>query len=100
MGEDLTSKLLTMAGPLIGVILGGLISFFTARGVERQRWKRERQEKLASLQRDALAAALEWIEPMRNAETSASSLVMAAIRGDVDDETFLGLEGHQHGAGC
>ena len=33
--------------------------------------------------------ALEWIEPMRNAETRASSLMMAAIRGDVDDEHFL-----------
>lgn len=89
MTEELISKLLTMAGPLLGVLVGGLISYFTARGVERQRWKRERQEKLAGLRRDALAAALEWIEPMRNAETRASSLVMAAIRGDVDDEHFL-----------
>ena len=89
MSEELISKLLTMAGPLLGALVGGLISFFTARGVERQRWRRERQEKLAGLKRDALAAALEWIEPMRNAESRASSLVMAAIRGDVDNEHFL-----------
>lgn len=89
MSEELISNLLTMAVPLLGVLLGGFISYFTAHGVERQRWKRERQEKLASLRRDALAAALEWIEPMRNAETRASSLVMAAIQGNVDDEHFL-----------
>jgi len=45
MSEELISKLLTMAGPLLGVLVGGLISYFTARGVERQRWKRERQRK-------------------------------------------------------
>lgn len=78
-----------MAGPLLGAVVGGLISFLAARGLERQRWRRDRQEKLAVLRRDALAAALEWIEPMRNAETHASSLVMAAIRGDVEDEQFL-----------
>lgn len=89
MSEELISKLLMMAGPLLGALVGGIISFFTARGVERQKWRRERQEKLAGLKRDALAAALEWIEPMRNAESRASSLVMAAIQGDVDDEHFL-----------
>ncbi|HEO70030.1 MAG TPA: hypothetical protein ENN80_02130 [Candidatus Hydrogenedentes bacterium] len=89
MGEDLLSMLLTMAGPLLGVLLGGLITFLTMSGVERQRWRHERREKFLGLKRDALAASLEWIEPMRNAETRASSLVMSAIRGEIDDEHFL-----------
>jgi hypothetical protein len=59
------------------------------RKVEHQKWQQERQEKLSSLKRDALAAALEWIEPMRNAEIRASSLLMAAIHGNIDDEQFL-----------
>lgn len=89
MTEELMSKLLTMAGPLLGALVGGLIASLTAWSLERQRWRHERQEKLLSLRREALAAALEWIEPMRNAETRASSLVMAAIRGDFDNEKFL-----------
>lgn len=85
----MSEKLITMAGPLLGVIIGGLIAYLTARCIESQRWRHERQEKLSGLQRDAMAAALEWIEPMRNAETRASSLVMAAIQGDFDHEQFL-----------
>src|SRR4030042_940679 len=52
--------------------------------------RRERQEKLTELKREALAATLEWIESMRNAETRASGLVMSAIRGEVSHEDFLG----------
>lgn len=89
MTEKFHLELLKIAGPLLGVFIGGLIAYLTARGVEKRRWKQERQEKLAGLQRDAMSAALEWIEPMRNAETRASSLVMAAIQGNFDHEQFL-----------
>jgi hypothetical protein len=89
MSEEMVSKLLLMAEHLLGVIVGGLISFFTARGIEHQRRRRERQEQLTVLRRDALAAVLEWIEPMRNAENRASMMVMAAIRGEFDHDKFL-----------
>lgn len=89
MSEDSISELLTMAGPLLGALVGGLITFITTIGVERQKWHRERQEKLASLKREALTVALEWIEPMRNAETHASGLVMSAISGEFDHESFV-----------
>ena len=89
MSEELISKLVTIAGPLLGALVGGLIASLTAWSIERQRWRHERQEKLSSLQREALAAALEWIEPMRNAETRASSLVMSALHGNFDHEKFL-----------
>ncbi len=65
------------------------LASLTAYGIERSRWRRERQEKLTGLKREALAAALEWIEPMRNAESRASGLVMSAIRGEVSHEDFL-----------
>jgi hypothetical protein len=90
MSEELISKMLTIAGPLLGALVGALISSLTAYGIERSRWRRERQEKLTELKREALAAALEWIESMRNAETRASGLVMSAIRGEVSHEDFLG----------
>jgi hypothetical protein len=89
MSEELLSKMLTIAGPLLGVLVGGLISSLTAIRIERSKWRRERQEKLMALKREALGAALEWIEPMRNAESRASALVMSAIRGEVSHEDFL-----------
>ena len=81
-------NLLVIGGSLLGTIVGGLIAYNAAQGVARKTWQRERQEKLDSLRREALAAALEWIEPMRNAEAWASGLVMSSIRGEVDDEDF------------
>ncbi len=89
MVEDSISTLITIVGPLLGTIVGGFITFFVMCNVERQRWRQERQEKFFCLQRDALATTLEWIEPMRNAEIRASSLLMAAIRGEIEDELFL-----------
>jgi hypothetical protein len=89
MSDELIQKMLPIAGPLLGAVVGGLIAAFAAYGIEHSRWRRERQEKLMGLKREALAAALEWIEPMRNAETQASGLVMSAIRGQVSDEDFL-----------
>jgi hypothetical protein len=89
MSEGLISTLVAMGGTLLGAVVGGFITFLAMRSVERQRWQQERWEKLSSLKREGLAAALEWIEPMRNAEIRASSLLMAAIRGEIDDEHFL-----------
>ena len=82
--SDITPSIVSIAGTLLGVVAGGLLSIIT----ERQKWRHDRQEKLAALRRDGLAAALEWIEPMRNANSRASSLVMAAIQGEIDDERF------------
>jgi hypothetical protein len=89
MSDEVVSKLLPIAGPLLGAIVGGFISVLSTWALERQKWRRDRREKLATLERDALSEALEWIEPMRNAEMSASLLVMAAIQGDFDHEKFL-----------
>lgn len=89
MSENLISTLLMMTGPLLGAAVGGFVTFVSLRNIEHQKWKQERQEKLSALKRNALAAALEWIEPMRNAAIRASSLLMSTIRGDIEDERFL-----------
>ncbi|GEM_PF-6001964 len=58
--------------PLIGVIIGGLVTYFTTRAVEDRKWKREiRYEKQKEL-REGIAVALEWINPLHNALTRAS----------------------------
>ena len=87
--DEMISRFLSIVGPLAGVIVGALIASFTTLIAERQRRKHDRKEKLASLKREALAAALEWFEPMRDAYIRSSSLVMAAISGDVDDRQLL-----------
>jgi hypothetical protein len=62
------------------------MSTLTTLAIERQRSRRERAERLAALKREALSAALEWIEPMRNAHTGASSIALAVVRGDLDED--------------
>ncbi|MHB0935410.1 MAG: hypothetical protein ACYC6A_03380 [Armatimonadota bacterium] len=89
MSGEVIAQLLTISGTLVGVVVGGFITTLSARSIERLKWQHERLEKLASLKREALAAALEWISPMRNAEIRASSLVLGAIHGDIDYEQFL-----------
>ncbi len=82
-------QLIQILGTLLAVIVGGLLTSMTTFVIERQKWKRERRNKLDELRRDAVAAALEWISPMRTAEYAASSLVMAAIQGDFEHERFM-----------
>lgn len=72
--------------PLAGVIIGGLLGIWGTSRAENVRWKRARLEKLAEQERLALAGALEWIEPLRIAYIKVSSLLLAAHRGDVDEE--------------
>jgi hypothetical protein len=89
MDDNYLSTLITAIGILFAAIIGGFISIFGSSYVERRKWQRERQKELLDLRRKALTAALEWIEPMRKAEIQASSLLMAAIHGDIDYERFL-----------
>jgi hypothetical protein len=70
---------------LLGVVVGGLITFLTGQVQERRRHRHERREKLDALRREALSAALEWIEPMREAHIQASSLISAALHGGYAD---------------
>ena len=89
MNEELLLTIVSISGPLIGAIIGALIASLTSARLERSKWRFERQEKLSSLQREALAAALEWIEPLRSSLIKANSLVMAAIEGEFDHTDFI-----------
>lgn len=88
--NDIMMKLLTMIGPLgplAGVLLGALITYYASRSVQREKWRQDRREKLAEIERDALAQALEWIEPMRNAHIRATGVCSGMIRGEGDPLT-------------
>ena len=83
------TEIVRVLGTLLAVIVGGLLTSITTFIIERQKWKRERKNKLDELKREACGAALEWIGPMRNAEFIASSLVMNALQGEFEHEGFL-----------
>lgn len=89
MSEEFIIELCTKLSPLLGVIVGGLITYFTMNKIEQKRWQQEKQEKLSTLKREALSKALEWIEPLRNAEIKASGLLMSVIRGDIDVDDYF-----------
>jgi len=89
MDQDLGARFFALLGPLLGAIVGGLISIVATQMLEHRRRRHERREKLDALRREALSGALEWVEPMRQAHARASSLVVAALHGNVDDERLL-----------
>ena len=88
LSPELTISLLGILGSLAGTLVGGYIAFAASRSAQRQRWKYDRLEKRAELERVALSAALDWISPMRDGYIKAASLVSAAIRGDIEEERF------------
>jgi len=83
MTQDML-ELIKVVLPLAGVALGGVITFLVTRSTEREKARRERRQKLAQLEQDALARALEWIDPMRNAHIRISSLLSASSNGSID----------------
>ena len=84
MSENTLQGILYILGPLFGTVVGGIIAYFTARGMENTRWRRARREEYLLQKREGLSKALEWIGPMRNAEWTASSLLMTVISGEVE----------------
>ena len=89
MSSETLSWLQSALGPLLGVIVGASLSGLITKSLDDARFKRERLQKRSELERDAIAAALEWISPMRDAQITASSRANAAGRGDFDHEAYL-----------
>lgn len=87
--QDLIFEILKVAGPIVGAMVGGLITITAMYGLQRQKYRHEKKENCNSLKRDALTAALEWIEPMRNSWSSANSLVTASIHGTISEDEFI-----------
>ena len=72
--------------PLLSALLGGFMSYLATVSVDRRRWNRERRERLAAEKREALARALDWIDPLEHAVNWAEPLATAALQGTVDEE--------------
>lgn len=74
---------------LCGAIVGGLITFFAMRAIERQRWRQDKADRLAQMKREALAHALEWLDPMDRAISRASTLTSAFLQGTLEHEELM-----------
>lgn len=85
MADLMTTWVQPVFTTLLGVAVGGLVT----RLADKARSKRERLEKRFELEREAIAAALEWIEPMRDAEIAAWGPTTSAIHGEFDHERYL-----------
>lgn len=53
------SRIIDTLLPLIGVVIGGLITYLTTRALESRKWQQEKKDKLRERQREALALALD-----------------------------------------
>jgi len=78
-----------MIETLISVTFGALLVFLTNSLSEKKRWKRELKLELLKDKRKAIAQALRWLDPMKNAVGTINSISMAYIRGNINREVFL-----------
>lgn len=90
IGSFQASKmLLDIVFPLIGVIIGGVVTYLVTTASERQRWRQAKQDRLAEAKREGIAIALQWLDPMELAISRANMLLSAYLQGDMDQEEFM-----------
>jgi hypothetical protein len=76
-------RLLDILGPLAGTLVGGLITYWVTRSVELQKWRREKQDRLAAAKREAIAKALGWLDPMDRSLTTVNLQVSSLLQFDL-----------------
>lgn len=63
----LSKSLLSMIFPLIGVVIGGTIGYFSTTANANRTWKRQKEEKLQEERRGAVVAVMAWVKPIQDA---------------------------------
>ncbi len=61
---------------LIGVVIGGWLTYNTTSHMERVRWEHKKRDKRLQDTRDALKQVMDWIQPILNAAHDVSMLLM------------------------
>ena len=87
MAQDL-SRLIDVIGPLIGVFVGGLVTYWATKAVAERRWEQEKRDRRAAAERESIAKALEWLDPIDRALTTANMEVSSLLGLERDDEEF------------
>ena len=73
---------------IFSVIIGGLVTYFTTRAIETQKWEQQKKDKQKEHYREALALALDWIVPIDTALIHIESLSSAFIWKRVTRDDF------------
>jgi predicted component of type VI protein secretion system len=71
---------------LVGVVIGGLLSWCGAYFVERKRRIHSREDKLHEARREAIVAASAWLDPMYSALMLAESETFVLLNPGDEDE--------------
>lgn len=82
-------RILDVVGPLAGVVVGGIVTYFTTRSIDIQRWRQQKHDRLAQAKRKAIAKAVGWLDPMDRALSSVNLQVSALLQFELEDEEFL-----------
>lgn len=75
--------------PLLGTIVGGLITYLVTNSAERRRWKQQKKDAFAQARREGVAIALEWIEPVERCVSAASMKVSSVLHRTTDQENLF-----------
>ena len=80
--------LLDMTIPLLSVIVGGLITYFTTRALGHAQWKKEQRAELIKRKREALERALVWADIVDRGVNRATLLAGNFASGMIDEDHF------------
>jgi len=86
MNEQAFIAIVASLSTLAGTVVTAILQHVLAMSLERKRRQDESARELLRLRREAISAALQLFEPLRNAEIRASSMAFAAVRGDCNKD--------------
>lgn len=86
---EVSKSILEVVFPLLGVVIGGLVTYLVTSAAERQRWRQAKQDRLAEAQRGGISIALKWLDPMDRAISRANLLLSTHLHGEMEHEEFM-----------
>lgn len=88
--DPIIKHLIDILGPVVGVLVGGVVTYWATASVAERRWKQDKRDRRAAAEREAIAKALEWLDPIDRAIGTANMEVSSLLQFHRDDEEFLG----------
>lgn len=86
ISKDVLDVLIPLVSSLVGILIGGAIAYISVRSSDNRKWEQEKKDKLSVERREAIAIALEWFNPFRDAMTKARLLTGSYLQGRIDKE--------------
>jgi hypothetical protein len=86
ISKEYIDILIPLFSGMLGIVIGGIISYLSVRASDNRKWKQEKKDRLLAERRDAIGMALEWFDPFRAAITKASLLTGSFLQGTITRE--------------